>query len=105
MLKESGYFKVGLFSDIRDIQLNQMILMVRVMQFRIDGLKFILNGFDDRNRAEGYSQELIVERINVLAHGLSCLVFGHEPDESSLQQAFIIDVVTVGVKYSQQRSG
>ena len=92
MLRDTKKIQVGLLSDIRKVSISLELLTAHVVEFRCSSMMAILENFD-KLRATRTIQQQDFERISLLAHAVGCLIFGHEPDESSLGQHFIIDVL------------
>ncbi|MBI2516709.1 MAG: hypothetical protein HYV95_07305 [Opitutae bacterium] len=92
MLRSTGKLKVGLFSDIRNVAISLELLTAHVTEFRCTSMLTILEHFSRACSARDIQNQEF-ERIGLLAHAVGCLVLGHEPDDSSLQQHFIVDVL------------
>lgn len=92
MLRSTKKIQVGFFSDVRDARLTLGVLTAHVLEFRIGGMKPIL---DDCRAARfaAPNPALEFDRIDVLAHAVGCLVFGRELEESSSTKLFLIDVL------------
>lgn len=98
-LADSGALGLSPSADIRDVEIELSALSSMIAHFRFDGLRMILERVKQQRDFEGHSPNLDRTQIEAMAHALGCLVYGYEPDESTLQQKFLIDVVAETQKH------